>query len=289
MRYAFFIGCNIPARVAQYEKSARAVLGLLGVDLLDIREFACCGYPARNLDRMAFLLSAAQNMALAEKAGADMLALCKCGFGTFKEAQHQLSVEPGMLDEINRRLAGMELHYSGTVQVKHLLSVLYHDVGLDRLQEKVSRVFRDLPVAVHYGCHALRPSAITGFDDPVAPVIFDRLVEATGAASVEWPARLDCCGAPLMGMNDELSKDLTRRKLASARESGARFLCTSCPYCQIQFDGVQERMESGRGAGHTVAPILYPQLLGLSMGLAGDVLGLEENCLDITGITSYLS
>jgi heterodisulfide reductase subunit B2 len=289
MKYAIFLGCNIPARVVQYEQSARAVLGLLGVDLLDIKEFACCGYPVRNLDRTAFLLSAAHNMALAEQAGLDLLVLCKCGFGTFKEAQHQLLQEPEIKEKINGKLAAEGLHYSGDIKVKHMLSVLYHDVGLDSIKGNVTRVFKDLPIAVHYGCHALRPSAITQFDDPVAPVIFDRLVEATGAQSVGWSARLDCCGAPLTGINDSLSRNLTGRKLTSAQESGARFLCTSCPFCHIQFDTVQEHMEAKKNGGKTVPSILYSQLLGLSMGLGGDALGLAENRLDISEITSYLS
>jgi len=289
MKYALFLGCNIPARVVQYEKSARAVLGLLGVDLLDIKEFACCGYPVRNLDRTAFLLSAAHNMALAEQAGLDLLVLCKCGFGTFKEAQHQLFQEPEMKEKINGKLAAEGLRYSGEVKVKHMLSVLYHDVGLEKIKESVTKGFKALPIAVHYGCHALRPSAITQFDDPVAPVIFDQLVEATGADSVEWSARLDCCGAPLTGINDSLSRKLTARKLMSAREGGARFLCTSCPFCHVQFDTVQEHMESKNDGGRPIPAILYSQLLGLAMGLPGEGLGLAENQLDISEITSYLS
>jgi heterodisulfide reductase subunit B len=289
MKYALFLGCNIPARVVQYEQSARAVLGSLGVDLVDIKEFACCGYPVRNLDRTAFLLSAAHNMALAEQAGLDLLVLCKCGFGTFKEAQHQLSQEPKMKEKINGKLAEEGLSYSGEVKVKHMLSVLYHDVGVETIKGNVTKAFKDLPIAVHYGCHALRPSAITEFDDPVAPVIFDRLVEATGADSVDWSAKLDCCGGPLTGINDSLSRNLTGRKLTSARESGARFLCTSCPFCHIQFDIVQEDMESKTDGGNPVPAILYSQLLGLSMGLRGEDLGLAENRLDISEITSYLS
>ena len=54
MKFAFFIGCNIPARLEQFEFSSRAVLGKLGVELVDIREFNCCGYPLRNIDLKAF-------------------------------------------------------------------------------------------------------------------------------------------------------------------------------------------------------------------------------------------
>jgi len=50
-----------------------------------------------------------------------------------------------------------------------------------------------------------KASKITQFDDPVAPSIFDKLVEVTGAKSVDWTRKLECCGAPVLGVNDELS------------------------------------------------------------------------------------
>ncbi|MBW1995877.1 MAG: disulfide reductase, partial [Deltaproteobacteria bacterium] len=128
MKYAIFLGCNIPARVNQYDGAARAVLKKLDVQLVDIREFNCCGYPMRNIDRKAFALSSAGNLALAEAAGLDILVLCKCCFGTLKEAQHLLKGDENILAEINELLAEKGLKYEGNVQVKHLLSVLYHDV-----------------------------------------------------------------------------------------------------------------------------------------------------------------
>jgi len=64
MKYALFLGCNIPARVDQYDASARAVLRQVGVQLKDIREFNCCRYPMRNADQKSFLFSSAVNLAL---------------------------------------------------------------------------------------------------------------------------------------------------------------------------------------------------------------------------------
>ena len=289
MRYAFFIGCNIPARVKQYESSSRAVLEKAGVDLVDFREFTCCGYPLRNVDRKAFVLSAAGNLALAESKGLDLLALCKCGFGTLKEAQHLMKEDEELLRDINKMLAEKGLKYQGKVQVKHLLSVLYQDVGVDALKSKVSVSYKDLKIATHYGCHALRPSEVTQFDDPVAPVIFDELVKLTGAKSIEWPTKLECCGAPLMGINDDLSANLARKKLNDGIKAGAEYLCTACPYCQIQFDTVQDMIVSENGGKETLASILYPQLLGLCMGIDEETLGIGMNQLDISGIKSFLS
>jgi heterodisulfide reductase subunit B len=286
MEYVLFLGCNIPARVEQYNASARAVLKQVDVKLVDIREFNCCGYPLRNVDQKAFLLSSAVNLALAEKAGFDIMALCKCCFGSLKEAAHVLQEDEEMREEISRLLAQKGLTYSGEVQIKHFLSVLYHDVGLDALKDKIARQFKNFKIATHYGCHALRPSKITQFDDPVSPTLFDSLVEVTGAKSVEWANKLECCGAPLLGINDDLSMSLTKRKLVDGKKADADYLCSACPYCHLQFDSVQKMIISQNG-GDPFASILYPQLLGLCMGIDEKTLGLQMNQLDISGVTSF--
>ena len=289
MNYALFLGCTIPARLTQYESSSRAVLGNLGVELIDIKEFNCCGYPLRNIDFKASILASARNLALAEKEDLPMLILCKCGFGTLKHAAHILKEDPSLLNEINATLKKEGLEYNKGIEIKHLLSVLYHDVGIDTIKEKIRRPFKDLKIATHYGCHALRPSEITQFDDPVNPTLFDKLVESTGAESINWEKRLDCCGAPLTGVNDDLSMDLMEKKLANAKQSGADFLCDACSYCHIQFDTVQGMINNTTGNNNLLPPILYPQLLGLSLGIDGDTLGLGENKIDITSIKGFLS
>jgi heterodisulfide reductase subunit B len=287
MKYAFFLGCNIPARVQQYETAARAVLRQFDVQLVDIREFNCCGYPMRNADQQAFLFSSAVNLALAENAGLDIMALCKCCFGSLKEAEHILKKEGELQTEVKQLLAQRGLKYSGKPQVKHFLSVLYHEVGLDAVKSKITRQYKSFKIATHYGCHALRPSKITEFDDPVAPTIFDSLVEVTGAESVEWSTKLECCGAPVLGVNDDLSMNLTGRKLADGRKAGADFLCSACPYCHMQFDTIQKMMVSTNG-DNPLASVLYPQLLGLCMGIDEKILGINLNQLDIGTIKSFL-
>jgi heterodisulfide reductase subunit B len=289
MEFALFLGCNIPIRLKQYETSSRAVLGELGVTLVDIPEFGCCGYPLRNIDLKAFLLSSARNLALAERQNLNMLVLCKCGFGTLKMAQHLINENALLREGVNAVLAKEDLHYEGDTQVKHLLAVLFHDVGHEAIKNKITRPYENLKIATHYGCHALRPSRIVEFDDPVAPSTFDQLVEVTGAESVDWPTKLECCGGPLLGTNDELSCDLTQKKLADAKKAGADYMATACVFCQIQFDNVQKSMDVDCGANHRVPSILYPQLLGLCMDINKDALGLDRNRIDITGIERSLA
>ena len=288
MKYALFLGCNIPARVVQYESAARAVMRKLGVQLVDNRDFKCCGYPVRNLDQKAFLLSASENLARAEKLGLNIMALCKCCFGSLKEAESFLKEDGDLQEEIKHALVQKGLQYEGKFEVKHFLSVLYHDVGLDEIKSNVSQSYKGLKIATHYGCHALRPSKVTQFDDPVAPSLFDKLVEVTGAQSIDYKSKLECCGAPVLGVNDGLSMDITAKKLTNGKKAGADYLCAACPYCQLQFDHVQKMMMSRNGS-EALASIVYPQLLGLCMGIDEDTLGIHMNQLDITEITSFLN
>lgn len=289
MKYALFLGCNIPIRLKQYETSSRAVLQELGVTLVDIPDFNCCGYPLRNIDLKAFVLSAARNLALAERQNLDMVVLCKCGYGTLRMAGHLMKENAPLREEVNAILSREGLKYKGDIQVKHLLSILFHDVGTETIREKVTRPYQNLKIATHYGCHALRPSKIVQFDDPVSPSLFDQLVEATGAESVDWPTKLDCCGGPLLGTHDELSLDFTQKKLADAKRAGAHYLTTGCTFCQVQFDAVQKTMEPGPGLNHHLPSILYPQLLGLCMGIKKVALGLDSNEIDITGVENFLA
>lgn len=270
MRYALFLGCRIPAAVPAYGLSTRAVLARLGVALVDL-PFACCGYPVRGLDRDAFVFAAARNLALAGAAGLDVLTPCKCCFGSLRHAQRFLEEDEGLRQRVTESLAAEGLAPAPAVQVEHLLTVLARKVGLPAIAAAVTSPRTGLRVAAHYGCHALRPSDVTRFDHPLAPTIFEDLVRVTGATAVSWPRRLECCGEPLHDANAPLSDRLARVKLQDAREAGARVLATACPYCHLRFT------ETQAGDPDPLVTLLYPQILGLALGLDPRVLGLPAD------------
>lgn len=286
MKFAIFLGCKIPPFQPQYESSTRLICNALGVELVN-EEFNCCGYPVRNLDYYSYIFSAARNLALAENRGLDLITPCKCCFGSLKKAQHILRERPDILSRVNENMADENLEYQGELRVTHLLEVLYHDVGLEKIKQTVTRPFEQPRVAVHYGCHALRPSRITGFDNPEHPQKFDRLVEATGAVSVGLKKKIQCCGNPLWEKNSELSMLFAQKRINDARGAGAQYLCVACTYCQIQFDTVQKIMISQERISDPLPSILYPQLLGLCMGFSAQELGMDSHDLDSKDIASF--
>ena len=287
-KYAIFLGCAIPSRVNHYEASARLVLGELGVELVDIDLFSCCGpVPLRSISFDMFLTVGARNLALAEAEGLDIICLCSGCYSTLTDVNHHLREDSELRAATNKRLEPLGVVYNGSIEVKHFLKVLHQDVGLDAIRKRVTRTYNGLQIATHYGCHTLRPSKVMQFDSSSPPVLFDDLVELTGAKSVEWSAKFECCGGPLLGVNEELAMDLCEKKLTNAKEWHADFLCTACPFCQVEFDTIQGKIAADRGRSYDIPSILYPQLLGLAMGLDRDLLGMDGNRLSLEAIEAY--
>jgi len=181
MKYAYFPGCKIAHHLPEYGKSVEAVCTLLGLELVK-PEFTCCGYPVRHESRDASVYSALRNLALAANRGLDLMTPCKCCFGNFQHARHQIDHDEKLKYRMKNLLKEDGLDFPATTRVRHLLQVL--DDNLPSVAGAVSRPLRNLKIACHYGCHALRPENITHFDDPLAPTLFERLITVTGAAAL---------------------------------------------------------------------------------------------------------
>jgi heterodisulfide reductase subunit B len=288
MKFALFLGCKIPFFLDHYGAATRAVLESLDVELIEL-EFSCCGNPISDLSLEALMLLGARNLALAQQQDLDILTPCKCCFGNLKRTSYFLKNNSALKKEMNRLLQEEDLQWDGRTEVKHLLSVLADDIGIETLTSQIKHPYRGLKIAAHYGCQALRPSQITNFDNPYTPTIFEKLVTLTGAQTVEWPRRLECCGNPLWEKNNQLSLDLMQKKLNDSRQAGAHYLCAACTHCQIQFDTVQGTELIQKDSSAKMASILYPQLVGLSLGLPETALGLDNNKMDIRGVLEFLS
>lgn len=275
MNYALFSGCTIPHHLPAYEESTKALLKTLGIKTRAL-PFSCCGNSVRDMDTDAAIFMAARNLALAEAQGVSILTPCKCCFGSLKTASSTLAQEPHLAKRINRILSEDGLAFTGRTQVIHLLSLLAEDVGFARLTEMRKQTFTGLAAASSYGCHALRPSSILQFDSPHMPTIFESLVSVTGAASVQWNERLQCCGSTVKKRNPQLARALIQKKVSGAMAAGADIITTACPHCQRQYNEVN-------------APsVLFPQLLGLSLGIDPLELGFQKDDAAFRQLTRHM-
>ena len=118
--------------------------------------------------------------------GADIMTECNGCFGSLFECNHILQEDEDKKAKINANLAEIGREYKGTINVKHFAQILRDDVGFEKLASLIEKPL-DLNVAVHYGCHFLKPTKTIGIEDQAEnPSILDDLVEITGAKSVDY-------------------------------------------------------------------------------------------------------
>ena len=262
-----------------------AIIGRLGIDVVELTAAACCGagvVTEANPD--AALALNARTFAQAEQLGLDVMTICGTCQGVMGAANKRLKQEPGLLDRINALLEPEGLVYRGTVQVKHLLWIIVRDIGLQELRRHIRVPFKDFRVAPFYGCYILRPSWDIGFDDPENPTSLEKVIQAVGGESVAYAGRTKCCGFPIILEKETIAVAMAGANMKEAKEGGADFMVTPCPLCHMSLDIYQER--AGKAVGTRLdMPILHlPQLIGLAMGIPAKELGLLRHLIPVESI-----
>ena len=288
-KYLIFLGCAVPYRVSAYEISARRVLRKLGVELVEMPEFNCCGLPLDPVSHETMLILAARNLALAEQTGLDIITLCPGCAGTLRKVNRILNQDKVLREQINGHLREAGLAFNGSVTTKNILQVLIEDVGLEKIKSSVVKPLTMLSVAEHNGCHVLRPKEYFDFDDPENPKTLKALIEATGATCLDYMDETECCGAPSVGVNDKIALQLARDKLNHVKMVAAQALITICPFCHIMFDTNELRIEKIFNEVYGIPVLHYPQLLGLAMGMVPEELAFGELRVDASKIIKQVS
>jgi heterodisulfide reductase subunit B len=276
MKYHYYPGCSLEGTAREYDRSTRALLAALDVQLADIEGWTCCGASAAEATSGLLTLALpARNLALAERRAdsMDVLAPCSACYLNLRTAAERTRTDAALAAKINAVLGAEQLHLRGRLRVRHLLDVLATDLGPAAVRAKVVRPLTGLRIAPYYGCQCLRPYA--DFDDPERPTSMEPLIRAVGAEVFPWRMGGRCCGASHMSTQRDVGIALVAGILEAAREADA--IVTVCPMCQMNLEAFQG--VAGRAAGRDLhIDILYlPQLIGLAMGLDAAVLGLGLN------------
>jgi len=284
-KYALYPGCVMPTEQYAYEMSIREVLPELDIELVDVKDFSCCGEPIKSVNQMMTLTLSARNLAIAEKEGLDIFAPCPMCHMALTDAKHILDSNADMKERVNKFLSDEGLKYTGCSELVSILDLLHDVVGVEKIKKKVKKQIKDLKVATHYGCHLIRPKEIGRPDDSENPQKMENILSAIGAKPDHYPEKLDCCGGLLTANLPETSLTKTGQKLQRVQEQGFDAFIDTCPWCHRQYDSKQAK------AGETVAakldvPVLYlTQMIGLSFGISKDKLGLDLNLSPVDKVT----
>jgi heterodisulfide reductase subunit B len=248
----------------------------LGSEIIEVEDWTCCGATAASA--VSSLLASAlpaRNLALAEKTGAgrDLLVPCSACYLNLKKVEQNIRVDGELHKKINRVLSGESLILAGEIHVRHLLDILFRDVGPQPIREKTVHPLTGISLAPYYGCQCLRPYAM--FDDPEMPTSMELLIRTSGAQVFPWSMGAKCCGASHMTTKMDVGLSLSGAILEAAR--GADAIVTVCPMCQLNLEAYQRKISRRTGKTLTLSVLYLPQVLGLAMGLDDQAVGLDLN------------
>lgn len=268
MRAAFYLGCTIPVRAQNFELSTRKVAEAFGIELVDLPGAGCCGYPVRSLDIHQARVTAAAVLADAAATADELVTICTACTGVLTETAHELEHDDALRAKVNHELAKVGKTYGKNVRVRHFARVLVEDIGEEQIRGKVTVDLAGFRFAPHYGCHYLKPSgAYEGFDSVEQPSSLDRLIRFTGAESVSYRHKKDCCGGACLAVDEGLALSISKEKLDAIKSQAADGIVLVCPFCSIMYDSSQKKIETEHHVEYGLPVLFYPQLLGLAMGM----------------------
>lgn len=279
-KLSLFLGCIVPNRYPGIEKATKLCLDKLDIDCLDLPGASCCPAPGvfRSFDKPTWLALAGRNIVLSEELGRDVLTICNGCYGSLMDANYELKSDAALKKSTNVHLGKIGKKYEGTVDVRHIVEFLYNELGPEKIKEMVVKPL-DLKVALHYGCHLVKPSKERQLGSVEQPTFFDELIEATGAESIDYPDKMVCCGAGggVRSALPERSLEMTKHKLSRIRDAGADCIVNACPFCHLQFDSGQAEIKEKFALEYNIPVLHYSQLLGLALGFPPEELGIDLN------------
>ncbi len=281
MDFSYFPGCTLHSSSEEYDISTKAVSKVLGINLIEIEDWNCCGAVAlTSIDKTLAYAFPARNLAIAEKKGLDLVAPCSACFYNFKKTTYILKEDKETRKEVNKTLAKTGLKYTGKIEAHHLLDVIANKVGYEAIAQKVVKPLTGLNVVPYYGCLLVRPPKYVNFDDPERPTTMDDLITKIGANPVPFDLKTMCCGGPILLTQKPTALKLSAKILIKAKDRGADCIILPCPLCHMSLDAMQRNIEAKFKVKLDLPILFFTQLLGLALGLKPNELGLNKNVVN---------
>lgn len=274
LRYTYYPGCSLHATGVAYDKSLRAVFDKLGAELVELEDWNCCGATSYTSVKktVAYAISA-RNLALAEKAGDDVVAPCSACYYVLNRTLQSIEEQPELRRHVTESLAEAELKIELPPPVRHPLEVLLTDIGIDRILAAQTHSITGFRPACYYGCQIVRPYPAVD-EDPELPMAMEKLFSALGAEPVDYPPKVRCCGGMMVATFPEVAQQLSDELTGWARERQANCIVTVCPLCQANLDLMN--VNGRRGSPDPLPVIYFTQLIGLALGCSPKEVGLQH-------------
>lgn len=306
LKIPYYPGCTLKTTAKNFEVSAIATAKVLGIDLIELPRWNCCGTVfSLAADDLIHHLAAIRNLIRVQEMNENgivtgenrLITLCTMCFNTLKSANLLVTENPDNLKTINDFM-DREEDYKGKVKVLHFLELLRElelerikeekqqsgniiDIPLtfEKIKEKVQNPLKDLRIAPYYGCMMLKPKEI-GIDDPEDPTIQKKLLKALGVEVIDNPYKKVCCGSYQTVQDKYAVAGLAYDILTHAQTEGAEAITTSCPLCAFNLDNRQKEVKEKHPDFKEIPVFYFTQLMALAFGLDKKYVGFDLNYIN---------
>lgn len=278
MKIPYYPGCTLNTVAKGFDLSAKEAALSVGFEMAELGQWNCCGatFPLTP-DNVMALSAPAKVLSNASREGDTLTTLCSVCYNVLKRTNKVIKENKEKREVLN---GFIEENYDGSLNILHFLEVLRDRVGFDKVKEAVTKPLKGLKAGAYYGCMLLRPFEDMGIDRAENPTIMEDLLAAIGAEPVDFPNKIECCGAHLAVSNEDVVERLSGNVMTSAVGEGAEIIVTTCPLCHYNLEKSQARVAED-SAGYRPVPIVYfTQVLGLALGQGVDKLEFEKNKWD---------
>lgn len=281
MKISYFPGCTLKTMAKNFEDSALASLSSLGIEMVELSRWNCCGtvYSLTSDDLIHQVAPIRNLVRVKEEKDSRVVTLCSMCYNTLKRANKLVQEDSEKLDKLNNLMYREDVKYGGEVKVLHLLEILKDEVGFSQIAKKVKVPLKGLKVAPYYGCLLLRPPEV-GLDDAEHPTILKDFLESVGAEVIDYPYETECCGSYHTVVNVDLVVERAYEILSSAINQGAEAIVLSCPLCGFNLDNRQKEIKEKFSDFKNIPVFYFTQLLALSLGLEEKTCRFELNFID---------
>jgi succinate dehydrogenase / fumarate reductase cytochrome b subunit len=290
-RVAYYKGCLASLSAKELDSSTQALAPKVGLDLVELETVTCCGAgDIHEAEPDYYLHLNARILAYAEAAGCDeLLTVCNVCTLNLRQANWQLKNDDGLRERVSNNLERVGVPpYSGKVEVRHLLWEIAEGEGYELLKQSAHKGLKGLKIAPFYGCQILRPSKLLGFEDPDRPWSLERIIEACGGTAIDYPAKIKCCGFPIIQAREETALGELIQPIEQAKEAGADAIVTPCPLCHLSLDAWQSKLKESTGKDFAMPILHLSQLVGVAAGLEESELKFKRHVVPVTPVLEKL-
>jgi succinate dehydrogenase / fumarate reductase cytochrome b subunit len=290
-RVAYYKGCLASLSAKELDSSTQALAPKVGLDLVELETVTCCGAgDIHEAEPDYYLHLNARILAYAEAAGCDeLLTVCNVCTLNLRQANWQLKNDDGLRERVSNNLERVGVPpYSGNVEVRHLLWEIAEGEGYELLKQSAHKGLKGLKIAPFYGCQILRPSKLLGFEDPDRPWSLERIIEACGGTAIDYPAKIKCCGFPIIQAREETALGELIQPIEQAKEAGADAIVTPCPLCHLSLDAWQSKLKESTGKDFAMPILHLSQLVGVAAGLEESELKFKRHVVPVTPVLENL-